>query len=65
MFMSKNSRQSKIRTNLAQLDRNKRYHIRMILLRVLSIVARYAFGRADSEDWVCSPLPFSGRVLQN
>ena len=48
-------RQSKFRTNLAQLERNKRYH-----LRVLSIVA---FGRAASEDWVCSPLPFSGRVL--
>ena len=55
-------RQSKFRTNLAQLERNKRYHFRMILLRVLSIVA---FGRAASEDWVCSPLPFSGRVLQN
>ena len=55
-------RQSKFRTNLAQLERNKRYHFRMILLRVLSIVA---FGRAASEDWVCFPLPFSGRVLQN
>ena len=55
-------RQSKFRTNLAQLERNKRYHFPMILLRVLSIAA---FGRAASEDWVCSPLPFSGRVLQN
>ena len=50
-------RQSKFRTNLAQLDRNERYHFR-ILLRVLSIVAKYAFGRAASEDWVCSPLLF-------
>ena len=31
-------RQSKFRTNLAQLDINKRYHFRMILLRVLCTI---------------------------
>ena len=33
-------RQSNFRTNLAQLESNKRYHFRMILLRVLCIYAK-------------------------